>query len=56
MEVCGRYHHWMPILVHVTHKDLFVEWCLVFLRALEGRPTTVPLTTVTQLCAWAEKG
>ena len=25
MEVCGRYHHWMPILVHVTHKDLFVS-------------------------------
>jgi len=23
MEVCGRYHHWMPLLVHVTHVDMF---------------------------------
>lgn len=26
MEVCGRYHHWMPILVKVTHVDMFVLW------------------------------
>ncbi len=25
MEVCGRYHHWMPILVQVTHRDLFLS-------------------------------
>lgn len=24
MEVCGRYHHWMPILVRVVHKDVFL--------------------------------
>jgi hypothetical protein len=23
MEVCGRYHHWMPLLVRVTHRDVF---------------------------------
>ncbi len=26
MEVCGRYHHWMPILVKVTHYDIFLLW------------------------------
>ena len=24
MEVCGRYHHWMPLLVRVTHLDFFI--------------------------------
>jgi heme/copper-type cytochrome/quinol oxidase subunit 2 len=37
MEVCGRYHHWMPILVKVVHKDLFFSWCLAYVRALEVR-------------------
>ncbi len=26
MEVCGRYHHWMPILIKITHYDLFILW------------------------------
>jgi heme/copper-type cytochrome/quinol oxidase subunit 2 len=26
MEVCGRYHHWVPLLVHVTHVDMFALW------------------------------
>lgn len=26
MEVCGRYHHWMPILIKTTHYDLFILW------------------------------
>jgi len=54
MEVCGRYHHWMPILVHVTHRDLFVGWCLAFLKTLEGR-TLTPTQLVAptpQLVAW----
>jgi heme/copper-type cytochrome/quinol oxidase subunit 2 len=37
MEVCGRYHHWMPILVRVVHKDVFAGWCLAFLRTVESR-------------------
>lgn len=37
MEVCGRYHHWMPILVRIVHKDLFLSWCLSFLRALHNK-------------------
>jgi len=38
MEVCGRYHHWMPILVRVAHRDVFTLWCLTHLRALAQRP------------------
>ena len=26
MEVCGRYHHWMPILVKVTSLEVFILW------------------------------
>jgi len=37
MEVCGRYHHWMPILVHVVHKDIFLGWCLSYLRLVDAR-------------------
>jgi heme/copper-type cytochrome/quinol oxidase subunit 2 len=36
MEVCGRYHHWMPIMVNVTHPTLFLDWCLTFLRGLDA--------------------
>jgi heme/copper-type cytochrome/quinol oxidase subunit 2 len=25
MEVCGRYHHWMPILVRIVHRDAFLS-------------------------------
>ena len=35
MEVCGRYHHWMPIMVNVVHPALFADWCLTFLRGLD---------------------
>lgn len=37
MEVCGRYHHWMPILIHVVHKDIFLAWCLTYLKLLDAR-------------------
>lgn len=37
MEVCGRYHHWMPILIRIVHKDLFLVWCLSFLRMLNNK-------------------
>ena len=37
MEVCGRYHHWMPILIRVVHRDTFLSWCLIYLRAINGR-------------------
>jgi len=32
MEVCGRYHHWMPLLVRTVHKDTFVAWCQSYLH------------------------
>jgi hypothetical protein len=34
MEVCGRYHHFMPILVRVLHPDVFVLWCMAHVRAV----------------------
>ena len=37
MEVCGRYHHWMPILVKIVHKDQFLSWCISFLRTLDQK-------------------
>jgi heme/copper-type cytochrome/quinol oxidase subunit 2 len=40
MEVCGRYHHWMPLLVRVVHKDVFILWCLTYLRLLTGNTLT----------------
>ena len=30
MEVCGRYHHWMPIVVYFMKRDLFFLWCSHF--------------------------
>ncbi len=30
MEVCGRYHHWMPIIVYFMKRDLFFLWCTHF--------------------------
>lgn len=44
MEVCGRYHHWMPILVQVAHKDIFVSWCLAFIKALEAQSSSGVVT------------
>ena len=29
-EICGRYHHWMPIVVYFMKPDLFVLWCVHF--------------------------
>ena len=30
MEVCGRYHHWMPIVIYFMKRDLFFLWCIHF--------------------------
>jgi heme/copper-type cytochrome/quinol oxidase subunit 2 len=29
-EICGRYHHWMPIVVYFMKPDLFILWCIHF--------------------------
>jgi heme/copper-type cytochrome/quinol oxidase subunit 2 len=31
MEICGRYHHWMPIIVYFMKRDMFFLWCTHFL-------------------------
>lgn len=42
MEVCGRYHHWMPIMINVVHPSLFADWCLTFLRGLDSQSVNGP--------------
>jgi hypothetical protein len=32
MEICGRYHHWMPIIVYFMKRDLFFLWCTHFMN------------------------
>lgn len=32
MEICGRYHHWMPIIVYFMKRDLFFLWCAHFIH------------------------
>jgi len=29
-EICGRYHHWMPIVMYVLKRDIFILWCTHF--------------------------
>ena len=37
-EICGRYHHWMPIVVYFMKRDLFFLWCthFVFKNSVNG--------------------
>lgn len=35
MEICGRFHHWMPIIVHFMKRDLFFLWCTHFIHFSE---------------------
>jgi heme/copper-type cytochrome/quinol oxidase subunit 2 len=32
MEICGRFHHWMPIIVFFLKRDLFFLWCTHFMH------------------------
>ncbi len=32
MEICGRFHHWMPIIVYFMKRDLFFLWCTHFMN------------------------
>lgn len=36
MEICGRYHHWMPIIVYFMKRDLFFLWCTHFIFLTSG--------------------
>ena len=35
MEICGRYHHWMPIIVYFMKRDLFFLWCTHFIHYVD---------------------
>ena len=37
MEICGRFHHWMPIIVYFLKRDLFFLWCTHFYALLKLR-------------------
>ncbi len=58
MEVCGRYHHWMPLSVRIVHRDAFCAWCLTYLRtAPGGAAAAVAAPTVARLAdVWVRAG
>jgi heme/copper-type cytochrome/quinol oxidase subunit 2 len=39
MEICGRYHHWMPIVVYFMKRDLFFLWCTHFMNKTDFNST-----------------
>jgi heme/copper-type cytochrome/quinol oxidase subunit 2 len=36
-EICGRFHHWMPIIVYFMKRDLFFLWCTHFMLRIEKK-------------------
>lgn len=50
MEVCGRFHHWMPIIVYFLRRDLFILWCSHFAlqhkMGWDAHPLTYPQKTL----------
>ena len=41
MEICGRYHHWMPIVVYFMKRDLFLLWCIHFISINRKNNNTI---------------
>jgi heme/copper-type cytochrome/quinol oxidase subunit 2 len=41
MEICGRYHHWMPIIVYFMKKDMFILWCSHFILFNKGNNSKI---------------
>ncbi len=43
MEVCGRYHHWMPIVIYFMKRDLFILWCthFVLINKIDNTPLSL---------------
>ncbi len=41
MEICGRYHHWMPIVVYFMKRDLFFLWCTHFIFLNQNLSSTM---------------
>ena len=67
MEICGRFHHWMPIVVYFLRRDLFCLWCIHFifknnqtnstLQSLTHDTTdTSPLVSLNPNINWAYLG
>ena len=44
MEICGRFHHWMPIIVYFMKQDAFFLWVnsFVLLTRLNKKPSNSP--------------
>lgn len=64
MEVCGRYHHWMPIVVYFMKRDMFVLWCTHFvfydkntqtLRNLSHAPVIHPRPVSYPIESWRDE-
>jgi heme/copper-type cytochrome/quinol oxidase subunit 2 len=52
MEICGRFHHWMPIIVFFLKRDLFFLWCTHFMHF---SPNDNSFTSVDrQLCDYTK--
>jgi heme/copper-type cytochrome/quinol oxidase subunit 2 len=32
MEICGRFHHWMPIVLYIMKRDAFFIWVTHFIH------------------------
>lgn len=48
MEICGRFHHWMPIIVFFIKRDLFFLWCTHFMHySLNDNSFNIPNKDLT---------
>lgn len=60
MEVCGRFHHWMPIVVYFMRRDFFVLWCSHFAlqrkNSWDAHPLTYPYHTVSAPASFGSRG
>lgn len=62
MEICGRFHHWMPIVVYFLRRDLFCLWCTHFIfnnkqvnsiyQGYDGRVLDSNYSIYTPTSAW----
>jgi len=38
----------MPILVRIVHRDVFLSWCLIYLRTLSNRSTATQQAQIAE--------
>jgi len=48
MEICGRFHHWMPIVVYFMRRDLFCLWCVHFVFKNKQTNSTTQATELDE--------